>query len=84
MLAVFLGGLRVRKFWVVGRTLLASKSVKEIEKEQGDRLLQVACQVSALALENVLSDASTYTKRRPKGTEALAAFKRSEKERATQ
>jgi len=49
------GGLGVRKFWVTGRTLLASNCVKEVENstgfERGDRLLQMACQVSVLALE---------------------------------
>jgi len=47
--------LRVRKFWVAGRTFFASTCVKEVENstgvEWGSRLLQVACQVSALALE---------------------------------
>jgi len=53
----------------VGRTLLASNCVQEVEKstefERGERLLQVVCQVSALALkitEDALHDASTYAR----------------------
>jgi len=117
MFAVSLGGLGVRKFWVARRTLLASNCVKRLKTAQGfERELQVACQVSVLALEmteDALRDASTYARRwasehalrlsrtanssssnhhalggrprRPKRTESLAAFKRSdEKDRAGQ
>jgi len=118
--------LRVRKFWIARRTLLASNCVKKVEnstgfEQGGNRLLQVACEVSVLALElteDVLRDASTYAirwateryaseralhlsrtadsassdhhalggrPRQPKGMEALAAFKRSDKkDRAAQ
>jgi len=64
------GGLGVRKFWVAGRTLLLASCVSEVVAvengmrfEREDRLLQVACQVSVLALEmteDALRDASTY------------------------
>jgi len=54
----------------VGRTLLASNCVKEVKNSTGfereDRLLQVACQVSVLALkvtEDAFRDASTYARR---------------------
>jgi len=117
------GGLGVRKFWVAERTLLASTTVLRLKTargvEQGVKLLQAGCQVSALALEmteDALCDTSMYARRwaseqraserslrlshtdsasshhhalrrrlrRPKGMEALAAFKRKEKERAAQ
>jgi len=62
--------LGVRKFWVTRRTLLASNCVKEVENstgfERGDRLLQVAYQISVLALEmteDALRDSSTYARR---------------------
>jgi len=62
--------LGVRKFWVVWRALLASNCVKEVENNTGiwagRQVLQMACQVSALALEmteDALRNASTYARR---------------------
>jgi len=62
--------LGVRKFWVSERTFLASNCVKDVKNnmgfERGDKLLQVACQVSVLALgmtEATLRDASSYARR---------------------
>jgi len=61
--------LGVRKFWVAGRTLLASNSVKEVENstgfERGDRICS-GLPGLGLALEmpeDALRDASAYARR---------------------
>jgi len=61
------GWLGVRKFWVAGRTLLASNSVNEVENSTGVWAGgQVVAGVSVLALEmteDAHRDASTYARR---------------------
>jgi len=64
------GRLGVRKFWSQKEPFLPATVLRRLktvrEFERGDKLLQVACQVSALALEmtvDALRDASTYARR---------------------